>query len=218
MYNQKRLAEKFSLYIESPEEKILQELLEECRELTKALVGGYPEFSPFSDDIIQEVLLRLLRNLRDVRRSRKGLEFPFGYVVGKIRGHLGTVFRQVSRANGLPPRLTASDEKIVEMRDVAGASFEEIGRELGVEVETARVYYSLAREKVDRLVQAHDPDLLPGAQSDVGPDVLYELEDLERVWGQRLEALCDRHPNLSSSKARKIFRRAAQGLLQGAGA
>lgn len=99
MYDKRKINILFKTYADTREDEILGRLIEECEPIIDIVLIKYTKYSRHRDDMKQEVLLRLWRNLRlrDAENLARYLINPCHYLFFLIRTYcLRGFFRMFS--------------------------------------------------------------------------------------------------------------------------
>lgn len=215
-YDKEEIDSLFCQYIATGQDDHLEALICACEPLIVTVVSHYDEMFSYHEDIIQEAMVRLWILLCNKERAAQEIECPHSWIYKRVRHALVTTVRQYARQHGMPLRLNGREREVVDMRDGAQKSFEDIAQALNVCVETAKCYYSIAKNKLQAATRTDsDKTLLEQSDnSNLDPAKRYEMKDLHRVWRQKLHSKADAHPSIANSdKARKDFHRFVDDLL-----
>ena len=218
MYLKEKIDQLFAQYVKTGRLAHLEALLMECGKVVGVVVSkSYPDFSTYKDDVCQEVLMRMLINFRNRNRLCQELVNPRVFIFSKMRSHLFTVMRALSQELGIPFGLTDRERQVLDARDGQGLTFEQIARELGLQLETVKVYYSFAQGKLDQHVIVPDSEraiLEQSENTELDPAKQYELKELKEHWRLRIIEAAKKHPNICKHRSTmKAFVRSVDDIV-----
>jgi len=216
MYEKNQINALFAKFVATADTKDLEALLAACKPMIMTLLSKYDNFSPYHDDIAQDVLLRLWRVLQKAERMEKESQNPCAFLFFCVEHHIYRVLCQYSSAHGVPMNLTAREKEVMDLHDGDGLSFIEISKQLDMGVVTARVYYNIAHRKLHHMLYVSDSDksLAEQADSAVDPAKKYEMKELDAIWQEQISAMIKRHPGMCTSKwAKTMFERSVKDLV-----
>jgi DNA-binding CsgD family transcriptional regulator len=215
MYDRKKIEKLFCQYARGGRKKDLSQLIIECGKLVAKVVTRYPDYQTYSDDICQEVMLRLWKNFRQRSVIKKWAKNPYIYIVLKMRSHLHNVLNRCAREYGISMAISETECEILDMRE-DGLEYEEIGRRLGLRANSVRSYCSVAKSKDDFVIVDNNEQILSEQIIETDdPAYQYEQKEQFEIQEERAKNCAHRHPNLRSKSAQKIFEKHVEKILRG---
>lgn len=207
MYDRDQITELFCRYCKTGRKKNLEELLRACMPLIDVILRRYTDFISYQDDIKQDVLVKAWIVFQNRERLQKELENPMAFLMLRLGTYMLEAMSVCAKQYGIPIRLTEKEREVVSMRE-EGESWEKIGEALQVSPETAQVYHSTAKGKID--IAANVPCMAFDCAQQMADETLdparrYELKDLRRYHQRSLVELMARHPNLKDARDERFF-------------
>lgn len=150
MYDKKLITQAFEKYCASGRKKAFSDMIESCDGLIRKIAGRYKAFSPWVDDLVQEVKLAMFVGLKNHKQLRKELRSPTTFLYFRVHFYLHTAVLRCARAYQIPMVPTKIEQVIVKMHD-EGEDFPDIAFVTNVKESEARKIYDRGRDKLARV-------------------------------------------------------------------
>lgn len=147
MYDKKQINLLFKKYVETKNDKIFEQLIIACGGMIDMITSKYPDFSAYSEDLKQEVNLKLWE-LRKGKQLRKELENPAAYLIFRIRRFVHKLLDEYAQTFDIKRGLSDQEEAAIELVDKKEADFDAVAAELNTTATRAKeIYYAGKRKK-----------------------------------------------------------------------
>ena len=187
MYNKETIDALFTKYCETEDTKVFENLITACRPLVGVIISKYPMFSPWAEDISQDVLLKMWKNLRNANQLKRHLVSPTSFLYSRIWPYIYYSLAKVARQNSIPMALSEKEGIIIKLREDENLSFDQIAEVTELANSTVKCLFYIGRQKRDRLIRVDSDDQrLTGELTGefLDPSKQYEIRETRKAWCQ----------------------------------
>ena len=97
MYSKSKIGLLFNRYVDTGDDDVFGELIEECNPIIDIVLKRYTKYSRHFGDMKQEVKLKMWKNLRDPNKLCRSRMNPTGYLWFVIRAYVKLSYDKCSR-------------------------------------------------------------------------------------------------------------------------
>ena len=185
MYDKETIDRLFRKYCETGDPKVFEELIGACRPLVTVILSKYPSHMPWFEDISQDVLLKMWKNLSNPDQLKRHLVAPTNFLYSRIWPYIYYSLEGVSKQNGIPMALSEKERLIIKLKEEGELSFDRIAEATELAPSTVKCLFYIGRQKRDRMIRM-DPDDQRGTGEVIGefldPAKQLEVRETRKEW------------------------------------
>jgi len=221
VYDKETIDRLFTEYCATEDPKIFEELIGACRPLVSVILSKYPSYSPWFEDISQEVLLKMWKNLRNPDQLKRHLVAPTNFLYTRIWPYIYYSLAGVSKQNGIPMALSEKERLIIKLKEDEELSFDQISEATELAPSTVRCLFYIGRQKRDRMIRI-DSDDQRGTGEVIGefldPAKQLEISETRKGWCLKVLDRLSSHPYYKNNrKALARVKKLLQEVLEESG-
>lgn len=149
-YDKKQINLLFTQYVETKDDETFEQLIVACDGMIDAILLKCQNFSPYFEDLKQEVKLKMWTDIRKNPKLPNYLTNPHSYLLFRIRRFINVLLNEYAQMFDIKRSLSDQEETAVDLVDKQEADFGAVADELGTTIVRAKEIYQAGKRKRDQ--------------------------------------------------------------------